>query len=378
MVKGTAVRRVSEWLTLAALVAVGLSMAFALVHAADPATSSGQALQPPTPNRQSPIVNPQSSITLTITADPPQLTVGDVVTLTVTAVHPTGARVLWPAWGETWGDLEIRGQRPSSTITHDDGTEATTQTLFATLWTPGDYLTPPLTVTVSLADGEVAAVTADPIPLTVLSVLTADDLTLRDIKPQASLESPPRWPWLLGGLLTAALLAAAGYWAWRRWPRQPQATAVPLPALDNRLPHEIALDELARIAALNLPAQSRFKEQYTLVSDALRRYLEAAFALPALDRTTAEIRHEIRHAPMPPEAQTQLLVLLADADLVKFAQVTPDLLAAQNFPAQAQQFILTIVNPSTNSGQVCQSPIVNPSTSSGQVRQSPIANGEDA
>ncbi len=53
-----------------------------------------------------------------------------------------------------------------------------------------------------------------------------------------------------------------------------------LAAVDNRLPHEIALDDLTRIGQLGLPEQNRFKEHYTLVSDTIRIYIERTQGVP--------------------------------------------------------------------------------------------------
>ncbi|MCB8989190.1 MAG: hypothetical protein H6665_01105 [Ardenticatenaceae bacterium] len=341
-----AARTARWWLLLVVLIAAVAPVKLAL--------AAGR-YQAPSANLQAPIPVTQAAITVTVTADPPQLTVGDVVTLTITAVHPADSRVLWPTWGETWGELEIRAQQAPQTVAGEPGMQTTAQTMQATLWTPGVYTTLPLTMTIAAADGELQEITAVPITLTVYSVLNEDDLTLRDIKPQASLQAPSRWPWLLGGLLGAAALAAAVYWARRHWPQRQLATAVSLPAVDNRPAHEIALAELARITALDLPAQARFKDHYTLVSDVLRHYLQGAFDLPALDRTTAELRRDLHATPIAPASQAHLITLLDEADLVKFAQVIPDLPAAQQFPAQAQQFVLATA--------ALQPPIADPQTS---------------
>ena len=71
--------------------------------------------------------------------------------------------------------------------------------------------------------------------------------------------------------------------------------------VDTRPLHQIALEELHRIDALDLPSQSRFKEHYTLVTDCIRRYLERAFDTRALDRTTGELRTALESSAMAPD-----------------------------------------------------------------------------
>jgi hypothetical protein len=93
--------------------------------------------------------------------------------------------------------------------------------------------------------------------------------------------------------------------------------------VDTRSPHQIALEELHRIEALDLPSQSRFKEHYTLVTDCIRRYLEGAFNTRALDRTTDELRASLDSSAMAPDHADMTMRLLEESDLVKFTGLPP-------------------------------------------------------
>ena len=98
--------------------------------------------------------------------------------------------------------------------------------------------------------------------------------------------------------------------------------------VDKRLPHERALDELNAIEAMRLPQQGRFKEHYSLVSDCVRGYVERAFGVPALERTTGEIQADLAAAGFAPEVQAALVAFLQDSDLIKFTTLTPDAASA--------------------------------------------------
>lgn len=108
---------------------------------------------------------------------------------------------------------------------------------------------------------------------------------------------------------------------------------------DLRLPHEVALDRLARIEKLDLPNQGQFKEHYTMVSDCIRIYVERGFHIAVMERTTAEIQHNIRKTAISPPVVQQFLSLLDESDLVKFSKLTPD----ANEARQALQLGRTIV-----------------------------------
>lgn len=277
-------------------------------------------------------------VSAVILPDREELTVGDVVHMTLQVTHPAGYQLLPVQPGESWGDFEIRNITPINVIGHDDGSETSSQIIDVTLWAPGTYTTPPLTITVSDTAGETQEIEVEPVSVTVNSVLIEGDEELRDLKPQASLPVPPVWPWVLAGLLLVIL----GGGLLRRWLQRRRATArqdlagVP----DLRPAYQIALDELARIEQLDLPARGRFKTHYTLVADALRRYLESGYHVPAMDRTTSEIQRALKPMTLAAAHKSKLIDLLTEADLVKFAKVIPEMSLAKQYPDQARQFVL--------------------------------------
>jgi len=249
-------------------------------------------------------------------------TVGDPLPFTLTVFHPAGSHVIMPELGEQWGEFVLAGQLPLATQTNPDGSKTTTTQLDARLFAPGEFQTPALSLSVADESGHLTDVVAEPLSVIISSVLVEGDETLRDIKPQADL--PVSNLWLLG--FTAALLAGVGaltmYAVHRRQRRLARL------AVDNRLPHEVALDELQRIASRRLPLAGEFKEHYNLVADTVRLYLQTAFHVPTLERTTAEIRADLQQAVMGAESARRFVEILTECDLVKFADFVPGVDAA--------------------------------------------------
>lgn len=254
------------------------------------------------------------------------LTVGDRITLRLAVRHPVDSRVVLPQLEQQWESFEVVEQTPPVTVDNQDGTATTSKDIVVALFEPGEYQTPPLVVTHRRLEGPVEELAAPVVSLKITSVLT-EDTTLRDLKPQAELPVPPVWPWVVGGLLLTilltGLLAGAGLWLYDR--RRQRQVAVPAPAalFDARPPHVIALAELDRIDGLNLPAQNRIKEHYTLVADCLRRYIEGRYALPALEQTTDELRAAFRNSTVPMRDVAGFMSIFAESDLVKFARYHP-------------------------------------------------------
>ena len=254
-----------------------------------------------------------------LVADRSELTVGDRVIMTLDVTYPSGFQVVLPRLPREWGALEVLDQSNTSVVDNKDGTETISQVIEVTAFVPGEFLTSGLEISVREPAGGFSVKTAPPVSLNVASVLAEGDEELRDIRPQADLDVPPVWPWVLGVVAAIALLGIAIVLFLRR--RREQLAAAPV--VDLRNAYEIAVDELAHIVKLDLPAQSRFKEHYTLVTDVLRTYIETEYRIPAMDRTTTELRAALRIAPIDVPSTREVIAFLADCDLVKFTELLP-------------------------------------------------------
>jgi len=266
-------------------------------------------------------------------------TAGDPIPLRLRATYTADFEVMLPELPEQWEPFEVQEQALSEPTVNDDGTVTVIREATVTLWSPGEYETPPLKVRCKNAAGEIHETPVPPLSVTVASVLTEDDLEKRDLKPQASLPRPPVWPWVLAGLLGAVLLFLAARWLLRRLRRRKAVGPESLEAVDTRPPEVVAYEELDRIAALDLPAQGKFKHHYTLVTDCVRVYLEGICRVPAMDRTTGELLTALRHARVNGEPVALLRTLLEEADLVKFAKSRPTIERARDAVGQTRRFV---------------------------------------
>jgi len=227
----------------------------------------------------------------------------------------------------------VRDLSAPTTVDNGDGTKTTSLVLDARLFAPGTVETPPLNITVADDAGQLSEVVAPPITVTISSVLVEGDTDLRDIKPQAELPFATLWPWIAGGLLVLFLLGA-GAWLWRA-----RRKRLALALVDNRLPHEKALDELERIEKLGLPEKGRFKEHYTLVSECIRHYIGQTYDIPVIERTTAEIQTSLKATTIKPAVASHFLALLDESDLVKFSKFKPDVASAHELVLMGRQIV---------------------------------------
>ena len=160
---------------------------------------------------------------------------------------------------------------------------------------------------------------------------------------------PAIWPWVvaitIAALIVTFVLLFLLLWWLRRQQDAPVVNGVPVPVRDRRPAHVIAFAELDRIERLNLPAQDRIKEHYSLVSDCLRRYIEGRYAIPAMERTTTELRRTFHGAGLNGREEANLVSLIDGSDLVKFARYEPTHPEVSALVSQARVMVEATAQP---------------------------------
>ncbi len=190
------------------------------------------------------VVQADSQLEATLYVEDSAYTVGDPIHITLSVLHPAGYQVIFPKLDSDWGEFVIKSTSPPNTVLNNDGTETSSQVLDARLFAPGSFTTPQVDLTVSDSDGNLNEITAAPLEISIASVLIEGDNQLRDIKPQAEIPFFNIWPWIISLIFFVLVIGGFGYLRTRyRANKQ-------LAAIDNRLPHEVASDELDRIEGL--------------------------------------------------------------------------------------------------------------------------------
>ncbi len=265
--------------------------------------------------------------------------VGDAVRLDLVIDHAAGQRVLPPSLEMDWGSVELQGVTQPEITRLDNGMERTSIVVQVTAWQPGNYITPAFEVRLASADGTISTLPVQPFPLRVESVLNPDDLNARDIKPQASFPfgseiSPLIWATGIVAVLAIAAAIIVVLRSRRSVPPQP------MQKVDARPPYVIALAELDEIEQADFVSAGQFQQHYTRVSETTRRYLEREFNLTAMEETTYELQRSLQNnSQLDAGLQKQVIGLLQEADVVKFAKIRPNVTDAQQLAAKARQFI---------------------------------------
>ncbi len=159
-----------------------------------------------------------------------------------------------------------------------------------------------------------------------------------DFKPQKHL--PFRFG-EISGYLTAALIVAAiialAIWILARHLAKRGKSLADLFRPEPPLPpHIVAISALEDLHNRKLWQNNMHKEYYSALSEILRTYLDGQFGVGAMEMTTDEIIEAIKSMALPQKSAMDLVSLLRDADLVKFAKALPE--ASENEEAYAKAY----------------------------------------
>jgi len=246
-----------------------------------------------------------------------QVRLGEPFEWAVRIRHPTEERISLPPAGGLPGapfHAEPRGclreEGPAGAVTRC--------TVSLALFALGAHPVPEIGLAVETPGGEERLAVSGP-TVEVKGVLDPaappGSLALREPAPPVPLLVPTlRAVWWALGLAAAAALAVLAARAWRRW-RARRAEPPPPLSAEERFARRI--DELE---ALRLGARGEGREHVIRLSEAVREFLAAALALPALDLTSAEILARLAAAGDPRVDLLALRLFLEEADLVKFAR----------------------------------------------------------
>lgn len=262
------------------------------------------------------------------------ITVGDPVVFRLRITRHADDRV-WIAPGEDFPrPFEMRQTQPPDIRTLADGRVQETRDFVLSIYALGAVEVPPVAVRYATAGGDSGAIASKPTPVFVRSVIPEGQDDISDVKPPVAIAPEiPMWAYLaLAGLL--ALVALLIY-LWRRNRRKPRPDAPPV-AVDWEA-------ELNKIAELGLLERGEYKPYYSLLSDVVRRCLEAKAGVRAVEHTTFEIARDLKAAQADGEVARDVERLLSEADLVKFAKFVPQQAAAKEAMLAAARVVQVLV-----------------------------------
>jgi hypothetical protein len=184
----------------------------------------------------------------------------------------------------------------------------------------GELWIPSVSISATYGDTNSIELATDSIAISVLSLAEGDSLAdIKGLKPPVTFGTKFPWGYVI---LAAVLVAAVVYLVMRRRKRvELESESEPV---DTRPPWEIAASELKKLRESDLIENGQFKVYYFTLTDIIKAYLEPRYGIDALERTTYELRSELKRISLDEQHYGLLFDLLDSADLVKFAKHIPD------------------------------------------------------
>jgi hypothetical protein len=251
---------------------------------------------------------PLVAVQMGYTVEPDTVTVGDPFRLIVRVRAPLGASVEFPAGPDSGAAVEALDPRQEQQGPDSTSLELTAGWRLAA-WDTGDQLLR-LGDIVVRADGRERRIPLSALKVYVRSVLPADT-ALRIPKPQRALFEfgRPWWHWLLAILAAIGIIGLLWWWWYRRRKRRKGEVEDPFAEAES---------EFERIERLGLVEAGERGRYVALTVEVLRTYLARRNPEAHQSLTTSELLISVRESPTVPV--NRLALVLADADLVKFAR----------------------------------------------------------
>ncbi len=301
----------------------------------------------------------EDQVQLTVRLDRSEAVVGDPIKLVIDVTAPDGFDVEMPSWEDAIGPFSIDDRYTPLDVPEGNLRRWVHRYTLST-FESGELDFPEVEVkfTASGVDGisqadETASCATEPIPLKIHSVLGsgAGPEAHRDIRGAVDVPLKRSWLWLWWSLgIVCVLVIVAVFFLYRHRSIDTSEIQPELP------PHIWAQQELDRLFADDLFAQSRIQEFYFRLSDIVRRYIERQFGLMAPERTTDEfLREANQHDQLAKFHQELLSDFLRAADMVKFALYRPASEEGNAAGEAARTFILETA-PVPSNTQDAESP----------------------
>lgn len=263
----------------------------------------------------------KSLISVESYVDRATITIGDRILYTLKIIADPKVELEPPSLGSNLGAFEVKDYKFYDPEKTKDGNTTNKSEYLITTFTTGEYVIPPITIRYKDPGGEKKEIKSEPLFILVKSVgaSESDKEDIRGLKSPIDIKGG-YWAYLLI-LPVLVLLGAGGFLYYRQ--RSKGLTLPEIPEELHKPAWEVALLELDNLRESDLLKRGQIKKYFTHLSDIIRKYTERRYKIPALDRTTDEIKGEIRRLKPEQTIVDSLYGLLFFCDLVKFAKYIP-------------------------------------------------------
>ncbi len=254
----------------------------------------------------------EDKIKLNSYVDKAQTNTDDEIKFTITLKHPQKENVIIPDIGPLITGLTIKefGDKAPEII-KDVVLKEKWFILKASI--SGTYQLPPVEIS---QNNE--TIKTSPIFVEFKDSDKTDDKDQGDIKDIKDIYKTPFNYFWLALLVIILILSLGGFYYYKFYFRK-NKISIPIP------PHESALSELLKIKDIQFDSKEKAKLFSFKLSEIIRIYIEALILINVTDKTTVEIKKSLHSiTSITDQHKKNLMKILEDSDLIKFADILPD------------------------------------------------------
>jgi hypothetical protein len=286
-------------------------------------------------------------------AAPEIATIGDPIRIDLMVSMPAGCHLDVPKPESQIGDFTIleffpgpatpdseKSGKPSTPFQTQAGASQHHQAqIVASAYKTGILAFPSIRMKLHTADGKEIELSSPPVNVEIRSVLNDKNQNLIDLKKQAEIPGP--WIWLAWGTIVAGvLILAAALWIGLKRRRKRPVSLSPVQA-QNLI--DLAEADLKNLLARGLPENGHEKQFYILLSEIVKRILEAGYGVHTAELTTSEIMSSLHKKTELESEKTELIEsFLLRCDVVKFAKYLPSRIEHEAVSNDALQILKAV------------------------------------
>ncbi len=326
------------------------SVLFFIFALALPAASrGGQTANPPVNGQQAVDRPPEYRLSLKAKAGRDEVAKGETFSYTLSVIEEGDVDVPFNLSPPDFSGFNVTGEYSSQStrVINNRERTVTEQEYRLSSNLAGEHLIPPARAVVAdPKTGKEVEFKSNPVKVMVTEhgpgILKGLRNDIRDIKgPMSFLERIKIFFYIITALVVLGFILVVGLVVYMA--RRSRSTGgkpklsepVPAPVIG---PKEEALKAIDAAEVLKADA----KVYYSVISEAIRRYLRAQYNIPATEATTAEIMQAVKSSTIPPNLYDKLREVLEEADLVKFAKYAPTEEEKVKYMEKARNLILSM------------------------------------
>jgi len=223
-----------------------------------------------------------------------------------------------------------------------EAADNTTREIFLltlSIYKTGEYKIPSIPIKWKNKDGQEGIISTEPQLIEVQSVLSKEEEKPRDLK--GALTVLPRTRYIVRTIVLAilSLIVLIGLIILLRKLIRKKKETEPDQVVIRRPAHEIAYEKIEKLKNGKYLETGNIRAYFIELTDILKEYMGSRYTFQALEHTTGEIRHDIEKLNMEHIVRTDIIAVLEEADIVKFARHLPPDDSCRNALARVENII---------------------------------------